>query len=760
MSEAGDRALQFAIEANQKRLQKSLERVEAMTAKTMKKIDAQGQQAFKKTEAAAEKAASKIGSAFAGVGKGIAAGFAGYLTAQGVQQLAARIATAVGRFDELGDAAQRLGTNAKFLVQWGEALRESGGNADDLNGSLEDFVGKIGAVIQAIGKTKATKDALAAIGISREQIAAAGSLEQQLLLIAEGISQIEDRAGRAAIADRLGLRPLLPLLEQGREGVRDLASQFDKLGEAAQRGVDETGGMADELERVQKNLGYSSDNLFVKLAPWLIWTYNRLADIADLLGSEGFQSAFGLSLGSTPLGDFSALSDDGVGLVEGLVRERISLQSVYDGLVAELARLGPADGDADQFTAPGYRADLERRIALAKAELDVFKASDKPRFDNRPRSRRLSASDLPTTPEDGAAATRLASDMARDRAAAERDLAQMLGGVAEAEYNLAAAIKRVNELRAAGVVVTKAQEQAIIGKAQAELAEARALALGQGGEITLGVTSQYGQAAEDADTLTESISAADRAQIGLNASLDLFGQMMDGNVRSAGDLLDVLQDVLSQMIRIAAQQAAMGEGSFWSNLLDILGGAVGLGGGGGASQAGGSSYSGPTGQQGGFARGGYTGNGPPTEEAGPAHKGEFYFDAGPTRRIGVSALEALRRGDAVVAPKAGGPTPPGPNRGGPVSIPAGFSLPKMQPIEKASGGGATIVAVRPEVHIHNRAGVNVEAQQSTGPDGQPRLDINIDRLVREKVKQTIGNGDADNALKGRFGASPKMRKAG
>ncbi|MDD1150409.1 tape measure protein [Pseudomonas sp. TNT2022 ID357] len=46
----------------------------------------------------------------------------------------------------------------------------------------------------------------------------------------------------------------------------------------------------------------------------------------------------------------------------------------------------------------------------------------------------------------------------------------------------------------------------------------------------------------------------------------------------------------------------------------------------------------------GFMGGGYTGDGPRSEVAGPVHRGEYVFDAQATARIGVGTLEAMRNG--------------------------------------------------------------------------------------------------------------------
>lgn len=55
---------------------------------------------------------------------------------------------------------------------------------------------------------------------------------------------------------------------------------------------------------------------------------------------------------------------------------------------------------------------------------------------------------------------------------------------------------------------------------------------------------------------------------------------------------------------------------------------------------------------GGFRQGGFTGRGMDHERAGDVHRNEFVFDASATRRIGVPALEAMRRGAGM--PQAAG----------------------------------------------------------------------------------------------------------
>lgn len=116
-------------------------------------------------------------------------------------------------------------------------------------------------------------------------------------------------------------------------------------------------------------------------------------------------------------------------------------------------------------------------------------------------------------------------------------------------------------------------------------------------------------------------------EAGINA-LNRVSTSLSDSVKSALKLHGVLGDIASDFIEIALRQelllpianAIWGEGKpgLFGSIATLFGG--------------------------GFASGGYTGDGSPTDIAGPVHKKEFVFDAAATSRIGIPTLEALRRG--------------------------------------------------------------------------------------------------------------------
>jgi len=340
---AEDRTLAIAIEAKLNKLDKNM-------SDAVKKIKA----GTEKMEAAAAGAAAKMekswSSSFGRMGKaalGLAAAYGGMSAATGIFQKAV---DAAKRFDELGDTAARLGTSAGELVKWQAALETTAGSMDGFNAAVETFQGKIGAFIGGIGKTKAIADALAQIGISREQIGSLATMEERLLLIADGLGRIEDRAIRAAIADKLGIRELLPLLDEGADGIKRLTAQFDGLGKAADEGVKRTGAMADQIKLLQAELQMKEDNLFVRITPYVAAFYDSLISILDLLDSPLWDNFFA---GASGLATLKVVEAQGLDYLRGQLQGKIKRATTKPA--APAASLVPPEID-DGSAAAGIKA--------------------------------------------------------------------------------------------------------------------------------------------------------------------------------------------------------------------------------------------------------------------------------------------------------------------------------------------------------------------------------------------------------------------
>lgn len=122
---------------------------------------------------------------------------------------------------------------------------------------------------------------------------------------------------------------------------------------------------------------------------------------------------------------------------------------------------------------------------------------------------------------------------------------------------------------------------------------------------------------------------------GLRALEDGILSVIDGTKSLGEAFRDMASQIISELLRIQIQRAILGP------LSNALGGLLGVAGGGilpgditGMMAA----------NPGVFASGGFTGVGPRNRLAGFVHAGEYVFDADATRRIGISNLEAIRKG--------------------------------------------------------------------------------------------------------------------
>jgi hypothetical protein len=69
-------------------------------------------------------------------------------------------------------------------------------------------------------------------------------------------------------------------------------------------------------------------------------------------------------------------------------------------------------------------------------------------------------------------------------------------------------------------------------------------------------------------------------------------------------------------------------------------------------------------------------------------------------------------------------------------------------------GGSSNAA--PEIHIHDHTGVSKETKQSTGSQGQPRVDVELRRMVEDMGERMLSNRGStwQRALSRTIGSNP------
>jgi hypothetical protein len=403
------------VEARSAAAEKQMERFVRAADRRMAEFEKRASQAAVKVE-------TKMSGAFAKIGAGIknmGASLAALATVSGVTGVLGRVSAAAERFDALGDTAARLGTSAGDLVKFQQALNASGGEMTAFNASADEFQSKVGAVLTGLRGSKGVSQSLGLIGISKEDLEAADSLKDRLLLVADGISRISDRAARAKIADSLGLRPLLPLLEQGREGVEKITSQFDDMGRAAEEGVKRTGDMGDKLAKLKQELEYKEDNLFVQILPAVIAFYEALSQVITLLGDPRIQSLFGAtSIG----GGIGSGMKNAIGVARGLTQP-FTLEGIQDaiGMKPSSASPPPLKIELDEVAGAAEKAAAKLKD-LTKARAD-WRNDPQSKYDAAQAGERASDYTTENTPgRDTAALDELFGPARERRAALEEDI--------------------------------------------------------------------------------------------------------------------------------------------------------------------------------------------------------------------------------------------------------------------------------------------------------------------------------------------------
>jgi len=189
------------------------------------------------------------------VGTGLAAlGFLGLAAAAALGALA--IATK-GAFEamksaaDLTDAADRIGIGVEALQQWRYVADEAGVNTATLEGVMEKLNGTVGKFKLGLGDAK-LKPVFEELGITKAQLANVQTADQMLLLLADTLGQVQDRAKQVALARTLGVEEALPVLRLGRDELERLTGAASDLGLVLDS---ETNKRLDEADRKMELAG-------------------------------------------------------------------------------------------------------------------------------------------------------------------------------------------------------------------------------------------------------------------------------------------------------------------------------------------------------------------------------------------------------------------------------------------------------------------------------------------------------------------------
>ena len=178
-----------------------------------------------------ESAGSKVGNAFKAIGKAAAVmGTATVAAATTVGTAAYKMATDTAeQADYIDKLSERTGINREELQRWKHAADQSGVSVD----SFQNGVKKMTDVIDSANQgSKSAATALNRLGLSLDDLNGM-TTEEQFDAITAALADMEQGAERNALGnDLLGksYTEMLPLLNQGKDGMQALKDEADELG--------------------------------------------------------------------------------------------------------------------------------------------------------------------------------------------------------------------------------------------------------------------------------------------------------------------------------------------------------------------------------------------------------------------------------------------------------------------------------------------------------------------------------------------------
>ena len=302
----------------------------------------------KRAAKTAEREAKRIEAAFAKAGKAIGVGLAAGATALGFL-----VKKSIDAAAEMDDLAQKTGVSVEALSRLQYAAGLEG--VEDLAGSLQKLAKNIAE----------NGDTFAALGINVKT--ATGELrttEDVIGDIAEVFAKSADGTRKAAIAQELFGKTgaqLIPLLNRGKAGLKELYEEADRLGITISSN---TSKAADDFNNNLYRLTSTVKGAVNQITAGLLPSLTRITDA--MVSSAGGTSAFevaGRALGVV----FETITVIGANVAyvfEGIGRE-------IGGIAAQLAAIATGDFARAGFIREEMIADAQR----ARKEIDALSES-------------------------------------------------------------------------------------------------------------------------------------------------------------------------------------------------------------------------------------------------------------------------------------------------------------------------------------------------------------------------------------------------
>lgn len=190
---------------------------------------------------------------------GLAAAFAGIYSAS------AAFTEYLSAADSMGKFSDAIGVNIEDLHAWSEAAKRSGGSIEGFQGSLKSLTTQL-SKMSTVGKSKAG-NVLAAVGIDPGEIGRQRDAFEVLEEIADKMQSMSKQEAMGFGAS-LGLDSgTIMLLQQGRDGVKDLVRHQRELGVYTKEDARVTAEFNDAIDDTKQAFMAAAAVIFREIVP-------------------------------------------------------------------------------------------------------------------------------------------------------------------------------------------------------------------------------------------------------------------------------------------------------------------------------------------------------------------------------------------------------------------------------------------------------------------------------------------------------------
>lgn len=188
-----------------------------------------------------------------------------------VAGLAAMVKSAIDTGDALDEMSQRVGVSVETLSVWKPAAEQSGVSGE----SFEKGLRKLSTtMLEAATGSEDAARGFAAIGVAvKNQDGTLRATDQVLLDLAERFKAMPDGAEKTALAVQLFGKSgadLIPFLNQGRDGINELAAEMQALGvQMSSETAAQAGNFNDALDKLKLATQSISNQIIASFLPAL-----------------------------------------------------------------------------------------------------------------------------------------------------------------------------------------------------------------------------------------------------------------------------------------------------------------------------------------------------------------------------------------------------------------------------------------------------------------------------------------------------------